>query len=82
MNHEKHLLNYLMFLFNCGWGLIQTNLSTRAQNISLQQMLQRLLKPLAQVKGVNTSENILMKPDKLYILCVEGKTLLKSYATI
>ena len=59
MNHEKHLLNYLMLLFNCGWGLIQTNLSTRAQNISLQQMLQRLLKPLAQVKGVNTSENIL-----------------------
>ena len=59
MNHEKHLLNYLMFLSNCGWGLIQTNLSTRAQNISLQQMLQRLLKPLAQVKGVNTSENIL-----------------------
>ena len=48
-----------MFLFNCGWGLIQTNLSTRAQNISLQQMLQRLLKPLAQVKGENTSENIL-----------------------
>ena len=59
MNHEKHLLNYLMFLFNCGWGLIQTNLSTRAQNISLQEILQRLLKPLAQVKGVNTTENIL-----------------------
>ena len=29
------------------------------QNITLQQMLQRLLKPLAQVKGVNTSQNTL-----------------------
>ena len=29
------------------------------QNITLQQMLQRLLKPLAQVKGLNTSQNIL-----------------------
>ena len=59
MNHEKHLLNYLMFLFNCGWGLIQTNLWTRAQNITLQQRFQRFPKALAQVKGVNTSENIL-----------------------
>ena len=38
-------------------------------------MLQRLPVASAQVKTVNTSENVLMKPNKSYILWVEQNEL-------
>ena len=41
-------------------------------------MLQRLPIPLAQVKAVNTSENLLNEIRKLYVICIEQKKLLKS----
>ena len=44
-------------------------------------MPQRLPIALAQVKVGNKSEN-LMKWDRLYILCIEQKKLLKKCATI
>ena len=44
-------------------------------------MLQRLPIPLAQVKAGNTSENLLMKSDKSYVLCINTKELLKKYTT-
>ena len=47
-----------------------------------KQMLQGLPIALAQVKAVNTFENLLMKSDKLYILCIERKKLLKKYIII
>ena len=45
-------------------------------------MLWRLPVALAQVKASNTSENLLIKSHKLYVLCNEQKTLLKKYVTI
>ena len=42
-------------------------------------MLQRLPIALVQVKAGNTSE---IKSDKLYILCIEQKKLLKKYTTL
>ena len=42
-------------------------------------MLQRLSIALAQVKAGNTSENLLMKSEKSYILCIEKKKSLKNY---
>ena len=43
-------------------------------------MLQRLPIALAQTKAGNTSENVLkMKSDKLYILFIEKKKILKKY---
>ena len=45
-------------------------------------MLQRLPITLAQVKTGNTSENLLMKYVKSYILCIEKNKLLKKYITI
>ena len=36
-----------------------------------KQILQRLPIALAQVKADNTSENVIMKLDKLYIFCIE-----------
>ena len=46
-----------------------------------KQMLQRLPIALVQVKAGTTSEN-LMKSGKSYILCINQKQLLKTYATI
>ena len=47
-----------------------------------KQMLQRLPIALAQVKAGNTFKNLEMKPDKLYILCIKEKKLLKKYIII
>ena len=47
-----------------------------------KQMLQRLPIAPAQVKTGKTSENVLMKSDKSYILCIEKKKLLKKHITI
>ena len=44
-------------------------------------MLQRLPIALVQVKAGTTSEN-LMKSGKSYILCINQKQLLKTYAAI
>ena len=41
-------------------------------------MLQKLPIALAQEKAGNTSENLLNKSDKLYILCIKQKKLLKN----
>ena len=41
--------------------------------LSPKQMLQSLLVALTQVKAGNTSENLLMKSDKLYIHFIEQK---------
>ena len=49
---------------------------------SPKQMLQRLSIVPAQVKAGNTSEKLQMKWNKLYILCIEQKKLLKQYMTI
>ena len=43
-------------------------------------MLQRLLMALAEVKAVNTSENLLMKSEKSYNFCITK--LLKKYTSI
>ena len=48
--------------------------------LSPEQVLQRLPIALAQEKAGNTSENL--KSDKLYILFIEKKKLLKKYTTI
>ena len=45
-------------------------------------MLQRLPIALAQVKAGNTSENLLIDIDRLYICCIEKKKLPKKYTTI
>ena len=45
-------------------------------------MLQRLPIALAQVKTCNTSENLLNKSDKLYVICIEQEKLLKKYIMI
>ena len=47
-----------------------------------KQMLQRLPIPLAQIKSCDTSENLQMKSDKSYVLCIKTKKLLKMYTTI
>ena len=49
--------------------------------LSPKQILQRLPTALAQVKAGNTSENLLNKIVKTFILCIENK-LLKKYKTI
>ena len=40
-----------------------------------KQMLQRLPIAIAQAKEGNTSENLQMKSDKSYILCIEQKSV-------
>ena len=45
--------------------------------MTLKQLVQRLLVALAQVKAGNNSENLLMKSDKLFTLCVNQKKSLK-----
>ena len=45
-------------------------------------MLQRFPIALAQVKAGNISENLITKSDKLFIICIEKKKLLKKYTTI
>ena len=45
-------------------------------------MLQRLQIEFAQVKAGNTSENLLVKSEKSYILFIERKKFLKKYITI
>ena len=50
--------------------------------LSPKQILQRFPIALAQVKAGNTSENLITKSDKLFILCIEKKKLLKKYTTI
>ena len=45
-------------------------------------MLQRFPIALAQVKPGNTSENLITKSDKLFILRIEKKKLVKKYTTI
>ena len=48
-----------------------------------KQMLQILPIALAQVEAGNKSENLLiMQSDKIYILCIEQKKLLKKHTTI
>ena len=42
-----------------------------------KQMLQRLPIAHAQVKAGNNSENLLMKSEKIFILCISQKKLLK-----
>ena len=44
-------------------------------------MLQRFPIAVAQVRAGTTAEN-LIKSDKLYILCIEQKKLLKKYTAI
>ena len=50
--------------------------------LTSKKMLWRLPVALAQVKASNTSENLLIKSHKLYVLCNEQKKLLKKYVTI
>ena len=45
-------------------------------------MLQRLPIVLAQVNAGNASDNLLIKSDKLYTLCIKQKKLLKKYLMI
>ena len=45
-------------------------------------MFQRFPIALAQVKAGNISKNLITKSDKLFILCIEKKKLLKKYTTI
>ena len=47
-----------------------------------KQMLQRLLIPMVRVKEGSTPENLQKKSEKLYILGIEQKTLLKKQTTI
>ena len=47
-----------------------------------KQILQRLPIALSQVKAGNTSENLLTKSGKSYILCIKQKKLLKWCITI
>ena len=47
-----------------------------------KQMIQRIPIALAQVKVGNTSENLLNKSGKSYILRIEQKKLLRKYITI
>ena len=58
------------------------DLALRIKILTSKQMFQRLPVAFAQVKVVNTSENLLMKSDKLYILCIKQKKLLKKYITL
>ena len=44
-----------------------------------KQMLQKL--PIVFAQAGNTFENLLIKLDKLYILCIKQKKLLKKYIT-
>ena len=45
------------------------------------QMLKRLSIALAQIKAGNNSESLLMKSDKLFIICIDQKKLLKCCIT-
>ena len=45
-------------------------------------MLQRLPIALAKVKAGNTYENLRMKSDRSYVLCIKTKKLLKKYTRI
>ena len=45
------------------------------------QMLKRLPIALAQVKAGNNSEGLLNESDRLCILCIDQKKLLKKYTT-
>ena len=45
-------------------------------------MFQRLSIAPTQVKGCNTSKNVLNIMRKSYILCIEQRKLLKKYVTI
>ena len=47
-----------------------------------KQMIQRIPIALAQIKVGNTSENLLNKSGKSYILRIEQKKLLRKYITI
>ena len=47
-----------------------------------KQLLQRVPIAIAQVKGCNTSENLLNEIRKSYILFIEKKKLLKKYKKI
>ena len=49
--------------------------------LTSKQLLQRLPIALAQVKAGNNSEDLLMKSDKLFILCINQKKSLKNYTT-
>ena len=49
---------------------------------SPKQTLQRLPIALAQVKAVNTSENLLSKSRQIIYLWIEQKKLVKKYTTI
>ena len=49
---------------------------------ALKQILQRLPISLAEVKARNEFENLQMKSEKLYILCIKKKRLPKKYITI
>ena len=46
------------------------------------QMLKRLPIALAQIKAGNNSESLLNEIDKLFIICIDQKKLLKCCTTI
>ena len=50
-----------------------SDLATRIKILTPKQMHQRLPITLAQAKAGNTSENLLMKSGKSYVLCIEKK---------
>ena len=47
-----------------------------------KQRFQRLPIPLEQVKAGDVTENLLNEINKLHILCIKQKKLLKKYTTI
>ena len=61
-----------------GSGISNTD-NSKLKILTPKQMPQRLLISLAQVKASKNSENVLMKSDKLFILCISQKKLLKKY---
>ena len=59
-----------------------SDLATQLKILTPKQMLQRLPIVLAQVNAGNASDNLLIKSDKLYTLCIKQKKLLKKYLMI
>ena len=69
--------------FNSGVFQIKATQGEGLKILTPKQMLQTLHIALAQVKAGNISENLLSKMRQIiYILCIEGKKLLKKYITI
>ena len=72
-NHYSKILSEAKYKTKCGEGL---------QILTPKQMLQRLLIALAQVKGGNTSENLLNGIIQITYSLYWEKKLLKKYLTI